>query len=333
MTIIIAEAGVNHNGDIDLAKKLIDVAKQAGADFVKFQTFTADTSISKNAKKAEYQITYTDEGLTHYEMVKQLELSMQDFRTLIDYCHRCGIKFLSTAFDIQSLDNLLALKCLDYVKIPSGEITNLPLLRHMAKSALPIIMSTGMADMDEIEAALKVLEYAGTQRDKISILHCTTEYPAPKDEVNLLAMDSIRERFCCDVGYSDHTQGIEVAIAAVARGAKIIEKHFTLDSTLPGPDHAASLEPDEFAKMVTAIRSIESAIGDGYKRPSLSEKKNRLIARKSIVAAKPISKGEIFSADNLAVKRPGSGLSPMEWDTVIGKVAKREYTTDDMIEL
>lgn len=333
MTLIIAEAGVNHNGDVGLARKLIDVAKKAGADFVKFQTFTAETSISKNAEKAEYQIASTGDDQTQYQMVQQLELSIREHEDLIDYCREVGIKFLSTAFDIKSLDSLLALECLDFIKIPSGEIINLPLLRHMAKAGLPIIMSTGMADMGEIEAALQVLENAGASRDKISILHCTTEYPAPMDEINLAALDTIRGRFGCDVGYSDHSQGIEVAIAAVARGASIIEKHFTLDRTLPGPDHAASLEPDEFTQMVAAIRNIEIALGNGEKAPTKSEIKNRQIARKSIVAAQPISKGMLFSEDNITVKRPGLGLSPMLWDEVLGQTARRDFLPDELIEL
>lgn len=333
MTIIIAEAGVNHNGDINLAKKLIDVAKKAGADFVKFQTFTADTSISKNAQKAEYQIASTGDEQTQFEMVKQLELTMQDHQVLIDYCCKQGIKFLSTAFDKKSFDSLLELDCLDYVKIPSGEITNLPLIRHMAQAGLPIIISTGMADLVEIESALRVLEAGGRPLDQIKLLHCTTEYPAPMNEINLSAIDTLRTRFGCDVGYSDHSLGIEVAIAAVARGACIIEKHFTLDRSMRGPDHAASLEPGELTQMVSAIRNIEIALGNGEKVPTKSEFKNRKIARKSIVAAQPISKGMLFSEDNITVKRPGLGLSPMLWDEVLGQTAKRDFLPDEFIEI
>ncbi len=331
-TLIIAEAGVNHNGDMNLALQLIAVAAAAGADLVKFQSFKTAENISINAPKADYQILATGETESQFEMVRQLELSEEDHKILIDECKKNSIGFFSTAFDAASFDMLQSFD-LEFVKVPSGELTNLPLLRHMAGSGKPVLLSTGMATLGEIEAAIEVIENAGTPRSLITVLHCTTEYPAPMTEVNLKAMVSLRDAFGVKVGYSDHTPGIEVPIAAVAMGATVIEKHFTLDRKLPGPDHQASLEPDELTAMVAAIRNIECALGDGVKRPSKSEQKNRSIARKSIVARRQITVGELFSEDNLAVKRPGTGISPMQWDDVVGKPASRQFEIDEFIQL
>ncbi len=331
-TLIIAEAGVNHNGDPDTALRLVDAAAEAGADCVKFQTFQASRLVSINAPKAEYQLRTTDAGQSQYEMLQHFELSRELHEQLISRCSQKGITFLSTAFDPASLDLLLALG-IDTIKIPSGELTNLPELRRMGGLGLPVILSTGMATLGEIEAAIDVLEHSGLQRKHITVLHCTTEYPTPMAEVNLRAMCAIREAFGVSVGYSDHTAGIEVAIAAVAMGATVIEKHFTLDRNLPGPDHRASLEPTELKAMVAAIRNIELALGDGIKRPGPSESRNKPVARKSLVAAQPIVAGEAFSPDNLAVKRPGSGISPMRWDEVIGRAAPRDFAADELIEL
>lgn len=330
-TFIIAEAGVNHNGDLELAKKLVAQAAAAGADAVKFQTFTTAKSISRGAPKADYQLASTGSTENQYEMVRKLELPRASHEVLLQACREHGIDFFSTAFDAESFDMLVELG-VDRVKIPSGEITNLPLLRHMARLRLPVLLSTGMATLGEIEAAIAVIEESGTPRELITILHCTTEYPAPMAEVNLMAIPALRSAFQLPVGYSDHTTGIEVPIAAVALGATVIEKHFTLDRSLPGPDHGASLEPDELAQMVSAIRNIEEALGDGVKRPTASELKNRAIARKSIVAAKPIYAGERFSPENLATKRPGTGISPMRWDEVLGRTAQRDYQEDEAIE-
>jgi N,N'-diacetyllegionaminate synthase len=329
-TIIIAEAGVNHNGSIELAEKLIDVAAEAGSDFVKFQTFKAETLLTQTADKAEYQkeITYADES--QFEMIKKMELDRNAHDTLIEYCKQKDIQFLSTAFDRDSIDLLDELN-IPLFKIPSGEITNLPYLRHIGKMGKPIIMSTGMSTLDEVHNALNILIESGAEKEQITIVHCNTEYPTPMEDVNLKAMITIRDELGVSVGYSDHTLGIEVPIAAVAMGATVIEKHFTLDRTLPGPDHASSLEPEEFKSMVQAIRNIEKAMGDGVKQPSTSERKNISIARKSIVAIKPIKKNEIFSEDNLTVKRPGTGISPMEWDSLIGKVSEKNYAKDDLI--
>jgi N,N'-diacetyllegionaminate synthase len=329
-TIIIAEAGVNHNGSIELAKKLIDVAAEAGVDFVKFQTFKAETLVTQTADKAEYQkeIRNTDES--QFEMIKKLELDRKTHEELIDYCNAKDIQFLSTAFDHDSIDLLDELN-IPFFKIPSGEITNLPYLRHIGKMGKPIIVSTGMSTLDEVHNALNILIESGTEKEQITILHCNTEYPTPMEDVNLKAMLTIREELGVKIGYSDHTLGIEVPITAVAMGATIIEKHFTLDRTLPGPDHAASLEPEELKAMVLAIRNIEKSMGDGVKNPSKSEKKNIPIARKSIVAKMPIKKGELFTEENLTVKRPGIGISPMEWDAVIGKAASSDYEMDDLI--
>ena len=331
-TLIIAEAGVNHNGDIELAKRMIDVATDAGTDLVKFQTFNAERLATQSAPKADYQNQTTDQSESQFAMLKQLELNMEMHELLITHCQQRNIGFLSTGFDIQSLDYLASLGA-ERFKIPSGEITNLPYLRHVGGLGKPVILSTGMATLGEIDAALEVLETAGTPRTQISVLHCNTEYPTPMDDVNLRAMCSIRDAFGVAVGYSDHTAGIEVPIAAVALGATVIEKHITLDRNLPGPDHKASLEPDEFAEMVRVIRNIEQAMGDGIKRPSPSEAKNKPIARKSLVAAKPIHVGERFTAENVTVKRPGTGISPMRWDEVIDRVAVRDFVADELITL
>ena len=332
MTIqIIAEAGVNHNGDIELAKQLIDVAADAGADYVKFQTLSADRMATKSADKAEYQKQSSDSAESQYEMLKRLELSVEMHLELIEHCKHKSIKFLSTGFDIQSVDLLVGLG-LNLVKIPSGEITNLPLLRHIGSLDLPVILSSGMSTMKEIGDALLILEQTGLPRAQITVLHCTTEYPTPMDEVNLRAMNSIRNTLGVAVGYSDHTLGIEVSVAAVALGASVIEKHFSIDRSLPGPDHKASLEPDELLAMVKAIRNIEVALGSDVKEPTISEIKNIRIARKSIFAGRKIEVGEILSASNLVVKRPGDGVSPMHWDQLIGQIASRNYLPDEMID-
>ncbi|MDF2832924.1 N-acetylneuraminate synthase [Chryseobacterium indoltheticum] len=332
--LIIAEAGVNHNGNLDNAFKLIDAAVDAGVDYVKFQTFKSENLVSKSAKKADYQIQNTGNSTdSQYEMLKKLELSHENHELLIDYCKQKNIQFFSTAFDLDSLQYLKEIG-LDLVKIPSGEITNLPYLRKAAQLFKKVILSTGMCTMEDIEAAINVFLAEDISKDDITILHCNTEYPTPMNDVNLRAMLSIQHEFETEIGYSDHTLGIEVPIAAVALGASVIEKHFTLDNTMEGPDHAASLEPQQLKEMVKAIRNIEQAIsGDGLKKPSASEMKNIEIARKSIVASISISKGEIFTQENLTIKRPGTGISPMEWDEVIGKVASKDYSTDDLIEI
>ncbi len=330
--LVIAEAGVNHNGDLDLAKQLIDVAADAGADLVKFQTYKTERLVTTSAQKADYQKLATDSGETQYEMLKRLELTTEMHHRLIEHCHIRGIEFFSTGFDIQSVDFLLGLG-LTRIKVPSGEITNLPYLRHVGGLGKFVLLSTGMADMEEIEAAILVLEKAGTKRDDVTVLHCSTNYPTPMPEVHLRAMQSIQSRFNVNVGYSDHTQGIEVAIAAVALGASVIEKHFTLDRNLPGPDQKASLEPGELKSMVLAIRNIESALGSCIKKPSSTESKNRQIARKSLVAKRPILEGELFTPENLVCKRPGTGISPMRWDEVIGKSACRNFKEDELIHL
>lgn len=329
-TFIIAEAGVNHNGSLELARKLVDVAVAAGADAVKFQTFKADLLVSRSAQKAEYQKQTTAKDESQYEMIKKLELDEHAHRELLGYCGEKKIMFLSTPFDHDSIELLNGLG-MRIFKIPSGEITNLPYLRHVGRLGKEVILSTGMSDLREVEDALNVLVLAGTVKDKITILHATTEYPCPIDEVNLRAMMTIRDALGVRVGYSDHTQGIEIPIAAVALGACVIEKHFTLDRMMDGPDHKASLEPDELSAMVKAIRHIERALGDGIKKPSKSEMKNLAVARKSIVAAKSIEAGEMFTAENLAVKRPGNGISPMHWDEVIGQVAQRNYQGEELI--
>ncbi len=331
MTYIIAEAGVNHNGDFAKAIQLCQIAKDAGCDAVKFQTFTAEAVVTASASKADYQLVTTGAG-TQLDMIRALALPWHNFVELDSACKRLGITFLSTAFDRESLSSLDALGVPTH-KIPSGEITNLPYLRQIGGYGKPVILSTGMATLGEIESALAVLESVGTSRDRITVLHCNTEYPTPMSDVNLRAMLAIRNAFGVAVGYSDHTEGIEVAIAAVALGATVIEKHFTLDRALPGPDHKASLEPDQLKAMVVAIRHIEQAMGDGIKRPSASEAKNISIARRSLVAACGIRAGEPFNALNLAVKRPGIGVSPMRWDEVLGRIAPRDFATDELIEL
>jgi len=328
--LIIAEAGVNHNGDIRLAKQLIDVAAESGADLVKFQTFSANRQVTRVAKKAGYQILATGNKESQYEMLHRLELTEDMHRELIAHCATRNIDFFSTGFDIESIDLLLGLGQ-DHFKIPSGEITNLPYLRHIGKLGKSVILSTGMSTLGDIEAAIEVLEQAGTVRTQITVLHCTTEYPTPMNEVNLRAMHSIQAAFGVAVGYSDHTPGIEVAIAAAAMGATVIEKHFTLDRTLPGPDHQASLEPAELKAMVAAIRNIEVALGDGIKRLTPSEARNMPVARKSLVASQAIKAGDTFTAQNITTKRPGTGISPMRWDEVIGQVAKKDYEEDELI--
>ena len=333
-TIIIAEAGVNHNGSLELAKLLVREAANAGVDYIKFQTFHAEKCISKFAEKAEYQKNNTGKPTeSQLEMVKKLELSEDDHLQLIELCEQLGVKFFSTAFDIESIDFLHSLK-IGLWKIPSGEITNYPLLKKIASYNEPVIMSTGMCEVTEIKNAIDLLVKSGLNRDKIILLHCNTEYPTPFEDVDLKAMDSLKREFNLEVGYSDHTKGIEVPIAAVALGASVIEKHFTLDCNMEGPDHKASLEPDELKAMVSAIRNIELAIsGDGKKHVSNSERKNISIARKSIVASRDIKKGEILSELNLTVKRPGNGISPMMWEQVVGTYATKDFTEDEPIIL
>ncbi len=332
MTLIIAEAGVNHNGDHDLACRLVDAAADAGADFVKFQTFVADRLVTREAAKADYQCAATGSGETQHAMLRRLELDRAAHEMLIAYCRNRRIGFLSTGFDEGSVDLLVGLG-IDRLKIPSGEITNLPYLRHVARQGRPVILSTGMATLGEIEAALDVLAGAGAARESITVLHCNSEYPTPMADVNLRAMLAIGSAFGVKVGYSDHTAGIEVAVAAVALGAVVIEKHLTLDRTLPGPDHKASLEPAEFKAMVAAIRNIELALGDGIKRPTRSEARNIPVGRKSLVAARAIRAGDAFDGDNVTVKRPGTGLSPMRWDEVIGRKARRDFSADELLEI
>jgi N,N'-diacetyllegionaminate synthase len=331
-TFIIAEAGVNHNGSLKLAIKLIDAAKKSGADAVKFQTFKADSLVSKNAKKAAYQQKTTLVDESQYAMIKKLELSLNDHHQLIAYCKKRNIEFLSSPFDLESIDLLVELG-LCTIKIPSGEITNLPYLQKIGKLNLCVILSTGMAEIKEISDAIKVLTESGTDKEKIVVLHCNTEYPTPYKDVNLKAMITIRDKFNIKVGYSDHTSGIEIPIAAVALGAEIIEKHFTLDKTMVGPDHAASLEPQQLKQMINSIRNIEIAMGDGLKRPSTSEEKNKMVARKSLVAACSIKKGDLFTEENITVKRPGNGISPMKWYKVIGKTSNKNFNADDIITL
>lgn len=327
---IIAEAGVNHNGKKELAKKLIDVASEAGADAVKFQTFKTENLVSKNAQKAEYQKQTTNKEESQFEMIKKLELDVDTHKELISYAQEKNIMFLSTPFDHDSIELLddLGLKIF---KIPSGEITNLPYLRQIGKLNKKVILSTGMADIGEIEDALDILISYGTKKENIIVLHANTEYPTPMEDVNLKAMVTIGNTFDIKFGYSDHTLGIEVPTAAVAMGAYCIEKHFTLDKTMEGPDHKASLEPDELKAMVRAIRNIEKALGSTLKKPSKSEAKNKEIVRKSIVAKTEIKVGEVFTEDKLAIKRPGNGISPMQWDEIIGTFAQKDYKEDELI--
>lgn len=354
-TYIIAEAGVNHNGSLDIAKKLIDVAADAGADAVKFQTFKADKLVSRSATKAEYQIRTTDAEESQHEMIRKLELDEDAHKILIEHCKTCGIEFLSTPFDLDSLELLTGCFDISCIKIPSGDITNGPLLLKAAQTGKPIILSTGMSTLGEIEEALGVMAfgylskigpsiaafrtaYFSSQgqsilKDKVTLLHCTTEYPAPVEDVNLKAMDTLISAFGLPVGYSDHTEGIAVPIAAVARGAVVIEKHFTLDCTLPGPDHKASLEPTELKQMVAAIRIVEQALGNGRKCPAPSELKNMCVARKSLVAGCPVTVGDTFTSENLAIKRPGNGLSPMQYWDLLTRKAGRNYYADEAVGL
>jgi N,N'-diacetyllegionaminate synthase len=331
-TLIIAEAGVNHNGELPMAKRLVEAAAAAGADVVKFQSFRADDLVTRAAAKADYQKRTVGEDESQHAMIRRLELSREMHEEIIAECKRRGIQFMSTGFDAASVAMLADLGAQRF-KIPSGEITNLPLLRQVAGFRKPVIVSSGMATLGEIEQAIHALELAGVERSQLTVLHCNTEYPTPMSDVNLRAMLSIREAFQVAVGYSDHTLGIEVPVAATALGAAVIEKHLTLDCNLPGPDHRASLEPAAFADMVRAIRNVEVALGGAVKAPSASELKNRPIARKSIVAKRHIRAGELFSDENLAAKRPGTGLSPMRWDEVVGRKAMRDFDPDELIEL
>ncbi len=330
--IIIAEAGVNHNGNYELAKQMALKAKEAGADYVKFQTAVPEKVISKFAEMAEYQKENTGKVESQLDMCRRIHLKLSDYAPLKKYCEEIGVKFISTPFDLDSIDVLNDLK-MDFWKIPSGEITNYPYLVKIAKTKTPVVMSTGMCEIHEIREALKVLCDNGLTKDMISLLHCNTEYPTPMKDVNLRAMNDLAREFGVTVGYSDHTKGIEVPIAAVAMGAQIIEKHFTLDKNMEGPDHKASLEPQELKAMVYSIRNIEQALGDGSKHVSESERKNIAIARKSIIAARDIKKGELFTEENLTVKRPGNGISPMKWNEVIGQKAIRDFVEDEVIEL
>ena len=327
---IIAEAGVNHNGSIELAYKLIDVASASGADAIKFQTFKAENLVSKNAQKAEYQKQVTNQSESQLNMLKKLELDTNAHKKLIEYCKKKDIVFLSTPFDHKSIDLLNKLE-LQIFKIPSGEITNLTYLRHIGSLEKEVILSTGMSTLKEIEEALVILTSAGTSKENITILHANTMYPTPMEDVNLRAMQTIQDKFGVAVGYSDHTLGIEVDIAAVAMGATIIEKHFTLDKSMDGPDHKSSISPEELKAMVSSIRNIEKALGSSIKKPSKSEKPNITMARKSIVASKSIKKGELFTEKNITIKRPGTGISPMKWDSILGKVAERDYQIDDLL--
>lgn len=327
---IIAEAGVNHNGSIDIAKKLVKAAKQAGVDCVKFQTYITENLVTTTAKKADYQIHNTQNEDTQYSMLKKLELSFDEFRELKRYCGEMNIDFISTPFDLDSIDFLESLE-MKFWKIPSGEITNFPYLKKIANTKLPVILSTGMSSIEEVSSAVDVLKKNGCP--DISILHCTTEYPTPVEECNLNAVRTLKEVYGVRVGYSDHTDSILIPAAAVAVGAEIIEKHFTLDKSMEGPDHKASLEPKQLKEMVRNIRVIECALGDGVKRPSQSEIPNIAIARKSIVAKERICKGEVFTEENLAVKRPGTGINPMNWEYVIGKIATKDFEKDELIKI
>ena len=327
--IIIAEAGVNHNGDYELARRMVLAAKEAGADYVKFQTAVPELVISTYAPKAESQKETTGEAQSQLDMCRAIHLS--DYAPLKALCDEAGIGFMSTPFDLVSIDCLAPLG-MDYWKIPSGEITNLPYLRKIASQGGRVIMSTGMSTLDEVETAVRILEENGTGRDRIILLHCTTQYPTPFQAVNLRAMDALRTLGCAGVGYSDHTRGIAVPVAAAALGACVLEKHFTLDRNLPGPDHKASLEPDELAAMVREVREVEAALGDGCKRVAEAERANITVARKSIVAARPIAAGEVFTEKNITVKRPGNGMSPLLWDKVLGRRASQDYEADRLID-
>lgn len=330
--MVIAEAGVNHNGSLALAKKMIDAAKDAGADYIKFQTFIPKELVAKDAQKAEYQKKTTGTGESQQEMLEKLALTFEDFKELKEYCKEVGVGFLSTPFDFESIEFLKGLD-LDFWKIPSGEVTNLPYLKRLAATGKPIVLSTGMCTLQEVGAAVRILETEGVKRQDITLLQCNTEYPTPYKDVNLLAMLKMQEAFNVSVGYSDHTKGIEIPLAATALGAAVIEKHFTLDRQMEGPDHKASLEPQELKSMISSIRHIEQAMGDGEKRPSESEKKNIPVARKSIVAKTWIREGEVFTEENLTLKRPGTGISPMKWEEIIGRKADRDYQEDEQIEI
>lgn len=330
--IIIAEAGVNHNGDLALAQRMVAEARKAGADYVKFQTAVPELVISEFAPKAEYQKETTGAGQSQLDMCRAIHLPLSDYAGLAELCRAEGIGFMSTPFDLVSIDCLAAIG-MDYWKIPSGEITNLPYLRKIGALGGKVIMSTGMSTLDEVETAVQVLEKAGTPRSRVWLLHCTTQYPAPYESVNLRAMDALASLGCAGVGYSDHTVGPDVAVAAAGRGAAVIEKHFTLDRNLPGPDHKASLEPAELADMVRRIRSVEAALGNGEKKTAEAERANMKVARKSIVAARPIAKGETLTEENITVKRPGNGISPMRWDEVLGTQAVRDFCYDELIEV
>ncbi len=331
-TFIIAEAGVNHNGSLEIAKKMVDVAVDAGVDAVKFQTFSSEKLVSKEAPKAEYQKKKTGENESQMNMLKKLELDVDSHKKLINYCSFKKITFLSSPFDLKSID-LLDKLGLKIFKIPSGEITNLPYLKKLGSLKKRVILSTGMADLREIEDALNILTEAGTPKENMTVLHCNTEYPTPIEDVNLHAMLTIKEAFKVNVGYSDHTLGIEIPIAAIALGASVIEKHYTLDKDMDGPDHKSSLAPDELRAMIKAIRNIEKALGNREKSPSPSEMRNISNIRKSIVASKDIKKGKVFADENITTKRPGIGISPMEWDNVIGKKAKRDFKEDELLEI
>lgn len=330
-TVIIAEAGVNHNGSLEIAKEMVIAASNAGVDFIKFQTFVTENLVSRNAKQADYQTKNLGYETSQFKMLKKLELSFKDHQELNNFCKKHKIGFFSTAFDLDSIEVLKKFN-LPVWKIPSGEITNLPYLRKIGSFNKPVLLSTGMATLGEIETAIEILETSGIFRNQITVLHCTTEYPAPLEEVNLRAMQTLGEAFKVKYGYSDHTDGIEISLAAVAMGASVIEKHFTLDRNMEGPDHLASLDPLDLKRMVTGIRNIEKALGNGIKLPSAGELKNKLAARKSIVASQSIKKGDIYTTDNLTVKRPGGGLSPMLWDKLIGMSANRDYKKEEQIE-
>ena len=330
--LIIAEAGVNHNGELSLAFELVDKAAESGADYIKFQTFKADNLATKDVKKAQYQLTSGSVYETQYQMLKRLELNNEMHQKLIHRCSEKKIGFLSSGFDIKSIDYLIELN-VPIIKVPSGEITNLPYLRHIGRLGKEILISTGMSTISEIESAINILIHSGSKKESITVLHCNSDYPTPMNDVNLLAMKSMSDIFGVKVGYSDHTNGIEVPIAAVALGASVIEKHFTIDKNLVGPDHQASLEPHELCFMVSPIRNIEKALGSDFKQPSKSEEKNKMVVRKSIVASKPIKMGELFSEKNLTVKRPGNGISPMLWDEVLGTKSNQNYQKDELIFL
>ncbi|MBS1514725.1 MAG: N-acetylneuraminate synthase [Bacteroidetes bacterium] len=331
-TFIIAEAGVNHNGQLDLAYKLVDEAVKAGADAVKFQTAVPELVMTEYATKAEYQITNTGEAGSQIEMAKKIHLPLDAYKGLKEYCEKNNIIFLSTPFDMKSLELLLSFN-MPYMKVPSGEITNYPYLKRIGEQNMNVIISTGMSTLDDVRECLNLIISSGTDKNKVTLLHCTTEYPAPLQDVNLKAMLALKDTFGVNVGYSDHTKGIEISIAAAAMGATVIEKHFTLDKNMEGPDHVASLEPNELAEMVRCIRNVDLAMGDGVKQIVSSEEKNIVIARKSILAAHDINEGEIFTDKNLIVKRPGNGINPMRWNEVVGRKAKRKFSKDELIEL